>query len=104
MAAADSLAVNTFLTTLILPLYQLHENSYKRYNKFKDTVEKYGILITLLLYFVFTDARFVMARVRVNLVHARDDQVVAFMESYTSGFNMIGVAVGICCGKRVTGF
>jgi hypothetical protein len=60
---------------------------------FYDRVREDGLLMTLLLRTVLTDALGVMDRVERYVIHADDAHVLAFMKSYTSSFNIIGVAV-----------
>ncbi|KAF9700060.1 hypothetical protein EKO04_001375 [Ascochyta lentis] len=62
---------------------------------FLNKAREHGWLVTGLLYTVFSDARFVMDRVERYVVHAQDEQVLAFMKLYGASFNMIGVAGAI---------
>ncbi|KAH7384449.1 hypothetical protein BKA66DRAFT_569702 [Pyrenochaeta sp. MPI-SDFR-AT-0127] len=54
-----------------------------------------GLIVACLLHTIFTDALFVMDRVERYVLHASDQHVVAFMKSYNTSFNMIGVAGAI---------
>jgi len=68
----------------------------EKYRTFKARVSEYGVFVTILLYIVFSDALSVMDRVEHYVLHVDDAEVVAFLQSYISGFNMIGVAVRKC--------
>jgi hypothetical protein len=52
-----------------------------------------GFILSFLLHTVFRDALAIMQIVEDYVLHAEDQQVVAFLDSYTTSFNMIGVAV-----------
>jgi hypothetical protein len=52
-----------------------------------------GFVLSVLLYTVFTDASSIMQSVEDYVFHAEDTQVIAFLDSYTTSFNMIGVAI-----------
>jgi len=60
---------------------------------FVERVREDGLFMTILLRTVLTDALSVMERVERYVVYADDAHALAFMKSYTSSFNMIGVAV-----------
>ncbi|KAF2684102.1 hypothetical protein K458DRAFT_443093 [Lentithecium fluviatile CBS 122367] len=55
-------------------------------------VSKYGFFTTQVLQTAFPIALAVMDRVERYVLHVDDKQVVAFLKSYTSSFNMIGIA------------
>ena len=55
----------------------------------------YGVFIAVLLEIVFPEALRVMSTVERYALKAEDKEVIAFMKTYTSSFNMIGVAVSI---------
>jgi hypothetical protein len=67
----------------------------EKYAKVRARVAEYGLPVTLLLLIVFSDALRVMDRVEQHVLVVDDAQVVAFLDSYISGFNMIGVAGAI---------
>lgn len=54
-----------------------------------------GSWMTWFLYLFFNDSLDVMVKVEQYVLGADDAQVIAFLNSYTSSFNMIGVAVGL---------
>jgi hypothetical protein len=62
--------------------------------KYVENLREYGTLLTWTLYFVFPNALSVMDRVERYVLRENDPRkVTAFLESYTSSFNMVGVAV-----------
>ncbi|KAF2640477.1 hypothetical protein P280DRAFT_543199 [Massarina eburnea CBS 473.64] len=63
--------------------------------RFRAHIARNGIVMTFYLHILFPDALFVMERVERYVLTASDQEVVAFMKSYNSSFNMIGVAGAI---------
>ncbi|KAF2036595.1 hypothetical protein EK21DRAFT_83549 [Setomelanomma holmii] len=60
-----------------------------------EKIREDGLIVTLLVRTVFRDAYRVMEMVERYVVHADGRHVLGFMKSYTSSFNMIGVAGAI---------
>jgi hypothetical protein len=54
-----------------------------------------GFILSFLLHTIFRDALAIMQIVENYVLHAEDQQVITFLDSYTTSFNMIGVAVRI---------
>jgi len=76
--------------------YQQTFDSYLRsVKKFKFRCEEYGVLPSVFLQLFFPSALDVMEKVEKYVIPGQDHEVIAFMKSYTSSFNMIGVAVGL---------
>lgn len=69
------------------------ERLLKIRDEFRVGRSKYALLTSLWLRMCLPDALDVMHRIENYVLRASDEQVVAYMQSYTSSFNMIGVAV-----------
>lgn len=77
-----------------LERYNQAFGSYKRSAQaFKTLCEEHGILYSVILRVFFSNALNIMNKVEWYVVPGQDHEVIAFMKSYTSSFNMIGVAV-----------
>ncbi|KAF2714421.1 hypothetical protein K504DRAFT_486341 [Pleomassaria siparia CBS 279.74] len=69
---------------------------------FKVRCKEYGIFPTLTLYLYFPKALDIMAKVEKHVIPGQDREVMTFMKSYTSSFNMIGVAGAIIAQVAIT--
>ncbi|KAF2799527.1 hypothetical protein K505DRAFT_370952 [Melanomma pulvis-pyrius CBS 109.77] len=86
-----------------LESYNQAFRSYKRSAQaFKTLCEEHGILYSVILRVFFSNALYVMNKVERYVVPAQDHEVIAFMKSYTSSFNMIGVAGAIIAQVAIT--
>lgn len=74
-----------------------YANPWKTYRR---RATEHGFVTVFLLYTIFPDALFVMDRVERYVLHVEDAMVLAWMKSYSSSFNMIGVAVSLTCGRK----
>jgi hypothetical protein len=63
------------------------------FRSFLSRCREYGIFLAIVLQVIFPDALRVMAKVEQYVILGQDQEAIAFMKSYTSSFNMIGVAV-----------
>jgi hypothetical protein len=96
------------LALAIIPLFNLafdnltdrRVNVYRRFfRRFTRSAARrkneYGTLNVWLMILLFPDALRVMDRIEKNVLGAcgGDKQIVSFLQSYTTSFNMIGVAV-----------
>ncbi|KAF2736185.1 hypothetical protein EJ04DRAFT_551426 [Polyplosphaeria fusca] len=73
-------------------------------NAYRDRVaqfEEYGVA-AFFLDTLFPDAPRIMKKVERYILHADDQQVIAFMKQYTSSFNMTGVAGAIIAQVAIT--
>jgi hypothetical protein len=68
---------------------------FEKIQKYLHRIRENGFLTTLLLTVLFPDALSVMDRVEHFVLHTDDRRVVGFLKSYTSSFNMVGVAVRV---------
>ena len=66
-----------------------------KHAEYGPRINEHGLVVTFFLHTLFSDALFVIDRVERYVLHADDQDVIAFMKSYTSSFNMIGVAVSV---------
>ncbi|KAJ8125615.1 hypothetical protein O1611_g8024 [Lasiodiplodia mahajangana] len=73
-----------------------------KYSQYRSQVEEHGYWVSFFLNTIFSDAAFVMDRVERYALDADDEHVIAFMGSYTSSFNMIGVAGAIMAQVAIT--
>ena len=91
-------ALELTLTSFVRPFQQEEPLSFSDAYahptvKFAEIIREYGLVTTFFLYTLLPDALFVMDRVERYVLHVEDSLVLAFMNSYSSSFNMIGVAV-----------
>ncbi|KAI0100913.1 hypothetical protein GGR51DRAFT_531374 [Nemania sp. FL0031] len=89
-------SVGNLLSVPIINKYsEVLVNLHESYLRSKKLGAEHGVLVRFFLTFFFPDAAFVMDRVERYMLDTDDQHVIAFLESYTSSFNMIGVAVAI---------
>jgi hypothetical protein len=75
--------------------HQTFASYLRSVNKFKSRCKEYGVFSSVFLQLFFPSALYVMEKVEKYVILGQDHEAIAFMKSYTSSFNMIGVAVGL---------
>ena len=83
----------------IADAWKAHNDALKITSRWGPLKYEYGVATTVILITVFQDALALMERVEIHVL--KDDtaqEVVTFMVSLTTSFNMIGVAVSLPTG------
>jgi hypothetical protein len=91
----DPLSMTATIIAVLQITAQVYESYLRSFNKFKSRCDEYGVFPIVLLVLFFPNALVVMAKVEQYVIPGQDHEVTAFMKSYTSSFNMVGVAVSL---------
>lgn len=84
----------TFILHIYVKEFKTWDQSFRSASReYKTIAREHGHITALVLIFMFPDAFDVMKQVERHVLQVDDKLVLAFIRSYYSTFNMIGVAV-----------